>query len=81
MRRAVIEIEMDSDSDADIIFRSVEPEVEKKIPKTTVRMMRCGKKLILEIESKDTSSLRAACNSFLRWVETAKSITDMLRQG
>lgn len=77
MREAVIELEMDSEKEATIIYESVHPEVKKKIPKTTVSLERKGKKLILRIKSRDTSSLRAACNSFLRWIETAKSVSEI----
>lgn len=78
MREAIIELETDSEREAAIIFASVNPEVKKKIPKTSVSLERKGKKLILKIQSKDTSSLRAACNSFLRWIETARSVIDIL---
>ncbi|HHF58726.1 MAG TPA: hypothetical protein ENL44_00795 [Thermoplasmatales archaeon] len=77
MREALIELEMDSEREATIIYESVYPEVRKKIPKTTVSLDRKGKKLILKIKSRDTSSLRAACNSFLRWIETAKSVSEI----
>ncbi|HEX17370.1 MAG TPA: hypothetical protein ENG60_03035 [Thermoplasmatales archaeon] len=76
MRKAYIEIEFDSEEDLEIIFKSVEPEVKKKIPRTVVGMRKAGNKMILEISSDDTSSLRAACNSFLRWIETARSVRE-----
>lgn len=76
MRKAYIEIEFDSEEDLEIIFKSVEPEARKKIPRTAVGMRKAGNKMILEISSDDTSSLRAACNSFLRWIETARSVRE-----
>ena len=78
MRSAVIEIEFEERKDLDIIFRSVKPEVEKEIPKTKVSIEKIDNKMILRIESKDTSSLRAACNSFLRWIETARSVKEVI---
>lgn len=78
MRSAIIEIEFEERKDLDIIFRSVKPEVEKEIPKTKVSIEKIDNKMILRIESKDTSSLRAACNSFLRWIETARSVRDVI---
>ncbi|HEB37707.1 MAG TPA: hypothetical protein ENI14_03500 [Thermoplasmatales archaeon] len=79
MRAAVIEIEFERKKDLDVIFRSIEPEVKKRIPKTKVGINRTDNKMILRIESEDTSSLRAACNSFLRWIETARSVRDIFR--
>lgn len=78
MRSAVIEIEFEEKDYLDIIFRSVKPEVEKEIPKTKVSIEKIDNKMILRIESKETSSLRAACNSFLRWIETARSVRDVI---
>ena len=79
MKSAVIEIEFERERDLDIIFRSIEPEIKKRIPKTKVSINRIDNKMILRIESEDTSSLRAACNSFLRWIETARSVRDIFR--
>jgi len=79
MRSAIIEIEFEERKDLDIIFRSVKPEVEKEIPKTKVSIEKIDNKMmILRIESRETSSLRAACNSFLRWIETARSVRDVI---
>ena len=78
MRSAIIEIEFEERKDLDIIFRSVKPEVEKEIPKTKVSIEKIDNKMILRIESKDTSSLRAACNSFLRWIETARYVKEVI---
>lgn len=80
MRIAVIEIEFEREEDLDVIFRSIEPEIKKKIPKTEARLDREDRKMILRIESEDTISLRAACNSFLRWIDTARSLVDILAE-
>jgi KEOPS complex subunit Pcc1 len=74
MVNAKIIIEMDSSFDAKIIKDSISPEIKNKIPNTKVRLNLSDKKIVLDINSKNLSSLRAACNSYLRWINTAYKI-------
>ncbi len=78
MKTARIEILFDSDNVADIVVGSIEPEIKKRIPKTDIEMFYRDKKLVIIFNSKDTSSLRAACNSYLRWIETALSVVEIV---
>ncbi len=61
----------DSEDDVKVIVNSLIPEIKNKIPKTNVEVTYSGKTLFLKIETNDISSLRAACNSYLRWINTA----------
>ncbi len=74
MKKASFVIIFDSDSSAKIISDSIEPEIKHRIPKTKVNLKIKGKKLFLEIKAKDISSLRAAINSYLRWINTALNV-------
>lgn len=67
-----------SDAEASVIFHSLKPEIAQKIPKVSSTIKQSGKNLILEIQSDDLSSLRAACNSYLRWINTALSVKSLL---
>jgi tRNA threonylcarbamoyladenosine modification (KEOPS) complex Pcc1 subunit len=64
----------DSEDEVKIIVRSLTPEIKNKIPKTNVKATYSGKSLYLKIETSDISSLRAACNSYLRWINTAFNV-------
>jgi len=64
----------DSSDDAKIVFESLDPEIKYKIPKTNIKASLFNKTISLEIEAKDISSLRAACNSYLRWINTALNV-------
>ncbi|MDH7517180.1 MAG: KEOPS complex subunit Pcc1 [Candidatus Thermoplasmatota archaeon] len=74
MKKASFEFVFDSEKEAEIVLESLNPEVKNKIPKTNVKISIFQKKLFLEIESNDISSLRAACNSYLRWINTALAV-------
>ncbi len=64
----------DSEDEAKVIVNSLIPEIKHKIPKTSVEFTSSGKILYLKIETNDISSLRAACNSYLRWINTALNV-------
>jgi len=67
-----------SSTDASVIARSLSPEIKHKIPKSTVVFSIEKKKLTVTIESEDISSLRAACNSYLRWIQTALAVKELV---
>jgi len=74
MKSAKFKIECDTNQDAKIIAESINPEIKHKIPKTEISFSIKNKTLYLKIKSKDISSLRAACNSYLRWINTALNV-------
>ncbi len=61
---------------ADVIERTIRPESAVEIPRTSVRVSRQDDTLKLEIESGDVNGLRAAVNSYLRWVGMAAQISE-----
>jgi len=67
-----------SSSEAALIAKSLSPEIQQKIPKTNVKIVLSDDTLLLNIQSNDTSSLRAACNSYLRWINTAISVKQLV---
>ena len=74
MKSAKFIFNFDSQKEAKIISETIHPEIKHKIPKTKVELTLSGKKIILQIIAKDVSSLRAACNSYLRWINTALNV-------
>ena len=74
MKTARFVFNFDSSEEARIIAESLDPEIKNKIPKTDVKVNLSGKNFLIDIEAKDISSLRAACNSYLRWINTALNV-------
>lgn len=74
MKKACFVFSFDSSTEAKIIAESLDPEIKNKIPKTKVDVRLLDKQFFLNIEAKDTSSLRAASNSYLRWINTALNV-------
>ena len=65
-------------TDASVISRTLSPEIKHKIPKSAITFSIEEKNLRVTIESEDISSLRAACNSYLRWIQTALSVKELV---
>lgn len=74
MKSAKFVFDFDSEKEAKIIAESLYPEIKHRIPKTNVEVSTSGKIFFLEIKANDLSSLRAACNSYLRWINTALNV-------
>jgi tRNA threonylcarbamoyladenosine modification (KEOPS) complex Pcc1 subunit len=64
--------------DACIVAQSLSPEIKHKIPKSNITFSIDKKILKVTIKSEDVSSLRAACNSYLRWIQTALSVKKLV---
>jgi len=68
----------DTNKDALVVAESLSPEITHKIPKSQVRISVEKKTLSLIIESNEVSSLRAACNSYIRWIQTVLSVKQLV---
>jgi len=78
MKKAKFTFYFDSEEESHIVKDSLYPEIKHKVPKTDIEIKAAHKILFLEIKSNDTSSLRAAINSYLRWIITAINVKKIL---
>lgn len=78
MKKVTFLFSFPSSQDAYVIAQSLTPEIRHKIPKSMVAFSVENTKLTMVIESDDLSSLRAACNSYLRWIQTALSVKQLI---
>jgi tRNA threonylcarbamoyladenosine modification (KEOPS) complex Pcc1 subunit len=67
-----------SKKSAGIVAAALSPEITHKIPKSLVSVSCSGPTLSLSICADDVSSLRAACNSYLRWIQTALAVEELV---
>jgi KEOPS complex subunit Pcc1 len=78
--RANIEVNFDSEEDANIIFRAIGPEVRSTpSDKAHTKIELEGNKLMIEISAKDAAAFRAAINTYYRWLKVSKSIMEVSR--
>lgn len=61
-----------SEATARAIHGALRPEIASEVPKTVGRVGLAPDGVHLAIEAEDLSSLRAAVNSYLRWIDAAE---------
>jgi KEOPS complex subunit Pcc1 len=62
---------------APTVFGAISPEAGREIPRTKVQADLEGDKMVLRIEARDLPALRAALNSYLRWIKIAEDMNRM----
>lgn len=73
-RRAEFRFPCDSPEQALRLVKSLSVEAGAGPPRTRVRLASEHSWLVLYIEAPDSRGLRAAANSFLRWIHTALEV-------
>ena len=74
MHTAVLTIKFDTKEQARIVYESLLPELSKKIPQTNCTVTLVEQSLILSLRAHTTAVLRAALNSYGRWIQTAMNV-------
>ena len=76
---AIIQINTSSDKIAKTIHRSLIPEIQtSNLKELRVQVKRIENLLIFHFNSKNTATLRALINSYLRWVITLKKSINVI---
>lgn len=70
MQKAVFSFELGKDKNI-AVMAALKPESPRELPRAQAKVWTEGKTLHLEIQAEDAISLRAAVNSYLRWVKVA----------
>lgn len=59
-------------SHAKIVSGALSPELTERIPRTRVMVESDDRHVLVKIEADDHNSLRAALNSYIRWMNVAE---------
>jgi KEOPS complex subunit Pcc1 len=77
--QATIKLKFASEKQVDTILNALIPEA--KAPPTqrsTVTLKKDGSSLTLTVEAQDTTALRATLNAYLRWINSALNVIDVV---
>ncbi len=66
---------------APVVSGSLAPEVGREIPRTRVSMETAPGQVTLRVEATDVSALRAAINSYLRWMKISEDVGNMVGEN
>lgn len=72
---AQLEIEFDSEKDAEVVLSAIKPEISDSPSDRTITGVKSENKVLtIDIKAQDSPSFRAALNSYLRWVILSQEI-------
>lgn len=69
------------DATATTVHRALAPETEAQVPKTRAEVSLRGGDVRVHILAEDLSGLRAAVNSYARWVDAAERAARLAGEG
>ena len=69
------------DNASEEMYRAMNVESRHEIPRTSVKLSFNEKKFNIEIAASDTHALRAALNSYLRWLALSLEIEEVIENG
>lgn len=74
----IFEIELDSHSQAKIVFDSVNPEIiSSPSQRSKLSIFLEDSKIIIKISAKDSTSFRASLNSSIKWIILSNDILNL----
>jgi len=77
---AQFEIEFDSEKEAGIVLSAIKPEISDSPSDRTMTELKCDENILtIDIKAQDSPSLRAALNSYLRWVILSQQVLELSR--
>lgn len=72
------QVEFEDTKQAEIVLKAIEPElVSSPSERSTVNLDLRGNLLCVDIQAKDTTSLRASVNSYTRWILLSLDVIDV----
>ena len=79
---AAVKIEFESKRVLETVYNALKPEtVSAPTKRSKAHVEVDGKTLTLRFEARDTTALRAALNSYLRWIRLIVEVLDFLENA
>lgn len=77
--KAAVRLRFDSEKHLTTFLDALAPESNKPATsRAKVALARDGNILVLSVEAKDTVALRAALNAYLRWINSAMKVIEVV---
>ena len=80
MKKVDVSIKLEK-SIGQIVIQSLQPELDTIGSRTEVKLIETDHGITLSFDAQDVSSLRAALNSYLRWLDCIITTTNKFGQG
>ena len=77
--QATVKIKVHSNQQLVSLLEALRPEIKKFSHRSKVDLDREGLKIVVRVESKDTTALRATLNTYLRWINSTIDSLEVLK--
>jgi len=79
--KAIVRLKFPSSKHFELVSRALEPEIRKTLTRRSRATLATEDGfLVLNVEARDTVALRAALNSYLRWINSITSVLEVLEK-
>jgi tRNA threonylcarbamoyladenosine modification (KEOPS) complex Pcc1 subunit len=79
---AYIRLQFAQEKQLTSLLEALSPETQvAQTRRANVKLEKDGSTLVLRIEAEDTVALRATLNAYLRWINSAVNVIDMVEQA
>jgi tRNA threonylcarbamoyladenosine modification (KEOPS) complex Pcc1 subunit len=79
--QAIIRLNFSSEKKLKVVLEALKPETKtSSTRRSKVQMKGEGNSLTLNFKARDTSALRAAVNSYLRWILLTKTVLESVSE-
>ena len=79
--QAIIRLNFSSEKQLKVVLDALKPETQTpSTRRSKVHMKSEGNSLTLDFRARDTSALRAAVNSYLRWILLTKTVLESVSE-
>lgn len=76
---AKIRLKLGSEEQLTTLLHALDPETKATVTRrATVKLEKDGLFLVLAVDAEDTVALRATLNAYLRWINTAINVIDVV---
>jgi KEOPS complex subunit Pcc1 len=73
-----LELTLDDHQDAEVLYKSIKPEITSAPSSRTHSTLELHGNIIkLRVKAKDSTSLRAAINSYMRWITLSHEVINL----
>jgi KEOPS complex subunit Pcc1 len=80
--KAIVRLKFPSSKHLELVSKALEPEIRKTLTRRSrVALAKEDDFLVLTVEARDTVALRAALNSYLRWINSITSVLEVLENS
>jgi tRNA threonylcarbamoyladenosine modification (KEOPS) complex Pcc1 subunit len=80
--KATVRLKFSSDKQLTTLLDALMPEANAPVTRRSqVKLEKDGLFLLLTVEAEDTVALRSTLNAYLRWINSAVDVMDMVERG